>query len=222
MNEIEVVLSELSEIYTEENSLSEIRESLREDNSIGNLVISESLWRFSYQGGNYVIFNNRDQAERIAIQSVEQRLQNNDLSFDENILSRHLRVGSPDGFAYRQAKKKYEYMCVDELARDYRSGLSCGKEVSEHKIFEARSVAISSYANELSSILRSDPMRYFKDNYGIHSVFTVCERYSDFYFDHQSAAVDIVGRRGYGGYLSIDDDRMLFTAHGRVVAREYS
>ena len=221
MNGMDDILNELSELFTEENSMIEIKENFREDNVIGSLIISEYVYRFSCNGDNYVVFDNRDQAERIATHAIENRLMNNDRSLDNDILAKHLKMNNPDSFAYKEAKKKYDYMSADDLARDYRSGLSRSKPATEQKIFEGRNIAISSYSREIASDLTSNPMDYFQENEGLHSVFSVIERYSSVSLNYQSAAIELVGRHSWGDYLTLNEDKMLFTGSGRIVVREY-
>jgi len=213
------LLNDLKSLFDEE-SMKEISENLKEENTIGTAIISENVWKFSHSGINYVLFNNQEQADRIATQSVQNRLENNDRSFDEKTIEKHLKVTNPSYLAKKEAKNKYQYMPVSELIQDYRSGLR-NKDVSEQKEYTARELAISNYSDEILAELNSNPIRFFREKDGPSLVFNILEKYSDYCsFDCYSAASDLVSKFGFGSFIQVISESIMFTSERRVLVRE--
>jgi hypothetical protein len=221
MDNLTELLNDLKSLF-EEESIKEIIKTLKEENIVGTTIISENVWRFSLAGTNYILFNNQEQADRIAIQVIQHRLEDKDQSFDEKVVEQNFKVTNPSYFAKKEAKKKYQYMSVSELARDYRSGLR-NKDVSEQKEYEARELAISRYADEVLNEICSNPVRFFREKEGLSSVFSILEKYSNYcYLDYLSAASDLVSKFGFGFFLQVISEPLLFTCERRALVREAS
>lgn len=106
MKNIELINDLKNGIIQEENE-NEVINSLIEEDSIGSIQINENVWKYSVNELKFVVFENIEQAERIAVGIVEKSLLNRDFNFDESILKKHLTINNPHNLAYKTAKKKY-------------------------------------------------------------------------------------------------------------------
>lgn len=172
---------------------------------------SEKKGNVSVDGVDYIIIQNEDEAERIAIEQVKNDLEDDPTMFNQGWLQDFLSISECDKRMMSSEEEDYIRELVAEDAEDIDFENDSEKEIYIEKEVEKR---VKEYAECLE-----DPIEYFVNDQGMYSIEDLMKQ-NWICIDIKEASKEAVQVDGWAHFLSRYDGNYEETDNGLIIFQD--
>jgi len=205
---------------------------LREEESADEMSITDEDSEYiEIEGdtGDYIVFEDEDEAEKYAIKRVAEDLEENPEYFTQDWLMNYIDAGNFFKDAYLEWDTSYAEDIKSESSNDYPNrlieemverGIMSEEDAQGDDADEIADDRIDTFAHMMSDEKMdegSDGYEYYKSNFGEQQAGEILSQHG--LLDIGSASVDAVNSDGIGHFLSGYDGKMIELSSGAVAFR---
>lgn len=212
-----------------------IKEHLEKDEEIESIETEDNGFRITTSGAEYLYFENDDDAERYAIERIENDLENEPEIFNESLLQNHLTMTETDrnmvadeeseryfdGFSEEEILDKAEEEdLIDSDEREKIEKLSedeDDRDKFEKRVRELGDKLQEKKYDEIHEEL-ADPVQYFVHDQGLYSIEDLMKQ-GFVHINYEDAAEQALNDDGIGHFLSGYDGVEINLTDGGVMFR---